>query len=31
MLLMVMSLIWWVRLEHQKLTAQAERLRSGGM
>lgn len=30
-LLMVVSLIWWVRLEHQKLTAQAERLRSGGM
>jgi hypothetical protein len=30
-LLMVVSLIWWVRLEQQKLSAQTERLRSGGM
>jgi hypothetical protein len=28
MLLMVVALVWWVVLEHQKLTAQAERLRA---
>jgi hypothetical protein len=30
-LLMVVALVWWVWLEHQKLTEQAERLRAGGM
>ena len=31
MLVMVVALIGWVWLEHQKLTAQAERLRQAGM
>jgi hypothetical protein len=30
MLIMVVSLIWWVVLENRKLTAQAERLRGAG-
>jgi hypothetical protein len=31
MLLMVASLVAWVWMEHRKLTAQAEHLRTGGM